>query len=287
VRSIYRPLDAPPCDPGLLAGVANVATLYRRLSGRGLADPVSLRDLAGTIESFNACLAALPEPPPLPASLAEWGAAGRGVSAVRAQMGVDLLQPDGGPALQAAIRERQAALATPVPGWMAQRAQAVTQWLELDQLATALGLPVRGAGALARLGAAVRLVTSADLPPCASPTKAAACLARTDDLTAIREGFGIDPLSPGGPARLQEAGATLSRILASSPIPPAPNADAARGLTQGALQRLRQIDRSQAGDLGLLHVNAVAAPVLTSAPLILSVLDAISRQRRASMFPPV
>eukprot|EP01037_Dinobryon_pediforme_P001809 gene1811-1839_t len=269
IRSIYRPLDAPSCAPGLLAGLANVATLYRRLSGRSLADPASLKDLAGTIESFNACMAQWPNPDPPPAQLAEWAAAGRGVSAVRNQMGVDLLQPNAGPAVQAAIRERQSALATPIPPWMAQRAEVVTHWLELDQLAAALDLPTRGPGALDRLGAAARLIATARMPPCAFPTKAAACLAQTDNLNAIREGFGIDPRTPDGPARLQQAGAALRQNLASFPVAPPPASEAARGLTQAALLRLRQIDRSQAPGLGLHDVTAEASPALTAAPVVL------------------
>jgi hypothetical protein len=283
-RSIYRPLDAPPCAPGLLAGLANVAMLYRRLSGRSLADPASLGDLGGTIESFNACLAQWKEPEPVPAGLGEWGAAGRTVSAVRSQMGVHLLQPGAGRALQAALRDRQAAMATPTPPWMAQRAQAATQWLELDQLATALGVPVRGPGALARLGGAARLMIAAALPACAFPTKASALLARDDNRTAIRDGFGIDPLAPGGMARLRQVGATLSQNLAAYPIPQAPVGEAARGLTREAMRRLGQIDRSQAGDLGLAGATVSGAPVLSDAPQVLSTLDAVSRRLRSSIF---
>lgn len=285
-RAIYRPLDAPDCDPGLLAGMANVANLYRQLSGRSLADPASLNDLSGTLASFNNCLAGLPEPAPPSPEMAGWASAGRGVSAARNQMGIDLMQPNAGPALQAAISERQAALVVPVKGWTAQRAQATTQWLELDQFARALDLPTNGPGALARLGSAARLMAQADLPPCASPTKAAAYLAQADNLAAIRDGFGIDPLSADGPARLSEAGAMLDRTLAAYPLPPAPNAEAARGLTGDALERLGRIDRSQAGDLGLQQVDARHAAVLTEAPLVLGVLDAISRQRGATMFMP-
>ena len=78
----------------------------------------------------------------------------------------------------------------------------------------------------------------------------------------------------------------LSRNLADYRIPPAPNAEAARGLSRSSLQRLGQIDRSQADDLGLQQVSAANAPVLTAAPLVLSVLDAISRQHRATVFNP-
>jgi hypothetical protein len=268
------PIPAPPCDAAVLIALVSAASLFRARFGYSLAEQGAIPVLAAAITSFNSVTASLPPISPVTLGvLSAWGSLARGVGAVRDQMGIDLLRPNSGQAFAAATAATQTAAPAP---WQEDRARAVMSWLALDQAAAALGMPTAGHGALAKLGCSLRALAEADLPTCQNPKGTAAFVSAADDLYSIRRSLGVDLLSPGGADRLQATGKRLRDNLGDLPVAPAALPSAASGLTHSALVRFTGIDRTQAGDLGLDRLRPDGGPLITSAPLVLAAIAAVS-----------
>jgi hypothetical protein len=191
-------------------------------------------------------------------------------------MGVDLLQPDAGHAMSAAIVAGARTGSDGSAVWQDDRARSVIGWLSLDQAASALQMPTAGPRALATLGSSLRRIAVAPAPACQDPVAAVVLMSALDNVRTIRDSLGVDVLSTGAGDQLRTIGRRMRDSLAGSSMPMASAAvpSMAIGLTYSALARFALIDRTQAGDLGLGELRADGGPVITSAPLVLGTLAA-------------
>jgi hypothetical protein len=266
-----EPLPGPPFDCSALAALGSTVAMFRSRFGYSLARPGAVSDLAETIESFNDCTAGQePIDPDMLEALTRWGGLARGIGAVRDQMGVDLLRPDAGPQFSHSVADP---LGSSV-AWQEQRAQAIMNWMPLDQAASALDMPVSGDGALTRLGRTLRTLADAELPDLVNPWGANSLLAALDQLQAIAQTFGVDALSPDAAGPLSAIGRRVAGNLAGRMDGSAPMPTAFSGLTHASLDRFACIDRSQASELGLAGLDAMSSPVMTAAPPVLGILNA-------------
>ena len=280
-------IPPPPTDAAAMAALASAAAMFRDRFGRSLAAPGAMDDLAETMESLDDCLSdQSPIDPDTLSRLSEWGALASSVDAVRNRMGIDLSRPNTGDAFRRAVSDQQAALAEGVAAWQEQRAQAVSGWLSLAQAATALDMPVNGAGALGNLGQTISGLTSFSLPSIGDMAQLGSLLSALDSLRNIRSTFGINALSDGAASRLQGIADQVRSNLDGQMGGFATMASSAQGMTHAALDRFAQIDRSQAPDLGLQSLSAEASPLMTQAPAALGALNAAQAIRQRPMTRP-
>lgn len=289
------PLPAPPeisipplpTDAAAMAALASAAAMFRERFGRSLAAPGAMDDLAETMESLDDCLSdQSPIDPDTLSRLSEWGALASSVDAVRNRMGIDLTRPNTGDAFRRAVSNQQAALADGVAAWQEQRAQAVSGWLSLAQAASALDMPVNGAGAFGNLGQTISGLTSFSLPSIGDMAQLGSLLSALDSLRNISSTFGINALSDGAASRLQGIADQVRSNLDGQMGGFATMASSAQGMTHAALDRFSQIDRSQAPDLGLQSLSAEASPLTTQAPAALGALNAAQAIRQRPMTRP-
>ena len=289
------PLPAPPeisipplpTDAAAMAALAAAAAMFRERFGRSLAAPGAMDDLAETMESLDDCLSdQSPIDPSTLSRLSEWGALASTVAAVRSRMSVDLSVPGMRDAFRQALADQQAALAGGVAAWQEQRAQAVSGWLSLAQAATALDMPVSGAGALGNFGLTVNGLTAFNLPTIGDMAQLGSLLSVLDSLRNISSTFGINALSAGAAARLQGVADQVRSNLDGQMGGFATMASSAQGMTHASLDRFAQIDRSQAPDLGLQSLSAEASPLMSQAPAALGVLNAAQAIRQQPMTRP-
>lgn len=266
-----QPFD--PATAGMLAGIAAAARLMR---GQGLGsagDPRAIDRLATTIAAFEAEAARAPAIAEEDLDrLVRWGGLARQAGTLRERLGVVPWESDGASALADGLRRRARWLAER-PAWLERQdaAAALMQWLPLVDCAEALGLSTQGEGALRTLGRAVRHLAAAPLPGPSDPVRTARHLAALDAMASLREALGIDPTDP----RAEEAMARMARGL--STLPPVPEADTAGALDRSALDRLRRLDRTQAGELGLDGLGRSEIPLLSRGLPVLATLDAAAR----------
>jgi hypothetical protein len=276
-----------PTDAAAMAALAAAAAMFRDRFGRSLAAPGSMGDLAELMESLDDCLSdQSPIDPDTLSRLSEWGGLASAVAAVRNRMSIDLSVPDMGDAFRRAVSSQQEALANGVAAWQEQRAQAVSGWLSLGQAATALDMPVSGAGALGNLGLTINGLTSFSLPSIGDMAQLGSLLSALDSLRNISSTFGINALSDGAASRLQGMADQVRSNLDGQMGGFATMASSAQGMTHAALDRFAQIDRSQAADLGLQSLSAEASPLMSQAPAALGVLNAAQAIRQQPMTRP-
>lgn len=289
------PLPAPPeisipplpTDAAAMAALAAAAAMFRERFGRSLAAPGAMDDLAETMESLDDCLSdQSPIDPNTLSRLSEWGALASTVAAVRNRMSVDLSVPGMRDAFRQALSNQQAALADGVAAWQEQRAQAVSGWLSLAQAATALDMPVSGAGALGNFGLTVNGLAAFNLPAIGDMAQLGSLLSALDSLRNISSTFGVNALSNGAAERLQGIAGQVRSNLDGQMGGFATMASSAQGMTHAALDRFAQIDRSQAPDLGLQSLSAEASPLMSQAPAALGVLNAAQAIRQQPMTRP-
>jgi len=266
---------APPYSPvgaGALAGMAAAGSLMRRSVGRP-DDPRALDRLAATIEAVNdlADDSAIPNPEAGEA-LARWAGLVRQVRFVRLRLGIDPFDGDQLRVLREALDSRAR--------WLAERrlwpereaaASNLLRWSPLVDCGEAWERPLRGRGALRELGQAIRRSAATELPELRQPARVAQIFAALDAAAALHEALGDDPGGAAAASRLQAGARALERLAAP------PTVDTAGALDGSCLDRVRTIDRAQAGELGLDSIGERSIPLVASGFPVLAALDAASR----------
>ncbi|MBK1662681.1 hypothetical protein, partial [Paracraurococcus ruber] len=244
----------------------------------GAWDPGSWARLA---EWIRRCDEPVPLPPPEDqATLMAWGGLARQAVSLRDRLGLCPWDPEAQPALAEAL-DRRARWLGDRPAWPGREAAAagLARWLPVVDCAEALDLPWRGAGALRRLGEAVRQAAAAALPALADPVATCRHLAVLDALGSLHDLLGEDALGPGLAGRLQGIAAAMARL-------PCPAADTAGALDRSVLDRLRGLDRAGASALGL---GTLGRGTLGEAeiPLLSAGLPALMLAQAAHRLPPL
>jgi len=270
--------QAPPFDgetAGALAGFGQCSDMLKDLIGKSLLDDNGLGEMQELVGSFGDCMAAVP--PIDPAQLNAMNVAGAmalAVEQVRAKFNVDLLQQGAGAQLAGLLSKARSFDPSSLREAAARRA---AQWLPLASFAKSVSLPVNGAGALGRLGAAAKWMQTVPMP---DPGKAAAGLmSHMSSAAAVKRVFGADPFAKGAAAALAPK---LERVRANAEEAMSKAQGAARQaqgiagqLSRSSVSQAAKIARGQARDLALGKIRHAATPMLAKAMPVLATLQSV------------
>jgi hypothetical protein len=263
----------PPYDAAAAGALAGMAAAARLMRLNGLGNPLDWDALARLIAGFDAWAGTMP---PLDAgdyaSLMQWSGLARQLALLRGQLGFTPWDPVQQPALAEALHDRARWLSERSP-WPEREAAAANlqRWLPLVDCAEAYDMPTQGAGALRALGETLRQIAAMPLPAVRDLGQLARMMAALDAMAGLQESFGFDPTSPDAAERL----AALARALEGLALPTGLAATGA--LDRSCLDRLRQLDQSQAETLGLEELGSHGIPLLSAGLPALAALDATRR----------
>jgi len=255
--------------------MAAAGRLMRRCHLGGPDAPGALDRLAATIAAFNEWAAdATLIDPEAGGALTRWAGVVRQARFVQQRLGVDPLDVEQLPALGEALDARARWLAAR-PSWSGREAAATNllRWSPVVDCGEAWERPLRGDGALRDLGRVIRRTAATELPALREPARAAQMLAALDAAAVLQEALGDNP---GGLAARSHLLAS-TRALERLPVPQ--TADPVGALDRSCLDRVRGIDRAQAGELGLNGIGDRAIPLVASGLPVLATLEAASLVR--------